>query len=325
VKAFEHLSDERIQAFLDAELSQEEMARVQAHAASCSRCESEIDAWRLLFEELEELPTLEPSVHLVDHVMGALPERAPIGLRLPEWIKEDRTISQTEHLVAARLQDYIDGALTRDGRVRADAHLAGCISCRDELSGWSQLFSSLGDVSELAPSHDFAERIMQRVRVHAPVPAASDALTVRARRWVSGWSLAAARGMVPAQLARLAPRSRRAWAVVASLAAAPTIAAAGVIFMIFSHPLLTPGYLASFLWWKASAATGAVGSWIAAASVQASEGVLETGLVQALTASAGGLVMTGVGLSALMAASLWVVYRNLFIPSITDRYARISL
>jgi len=323
VKAFEHLSDERIQAFLDGELSQEEMARVQVHTASCARCESEIEAWGMLFEELGELPSLEPSVRLVDRVMDSLPKtKAPIGLRVPEWIRGSRTISESDHLVEDRLQDYIDGALTRNGQMRANAHLEGCDSCRDELAGWNQLFSRLESLTELAPSDAFAERVMQQVQVHPRAVAAP--LSVRARRWVSTWSMPAPRSLVPASVARLAPRSRRAWALVASFAAAPTVAVAAVAFMLFSHPLLTPGYLASYLWWKASAVTGYVGQWAAGLWVETSRVLASNALLQSLTASPSGIALAGIGLTALMAASLWVVYRNLFASSMNDRYARIS-
>ncbi len=324
MKAFEHLSDERIQAFLDAELSQAEMAGVQGHAASCPRCQSEIEAWRTLFDELEELPALEPPVSLADAVLGGLPRRVPVGLRMPEWLSPRPRESSTEHLPVERLQEYVDGTLSAQGRGRVETHVADCSSCRDELAGWTTLFARLEDLTELAPSDEFAHRVMERVQIRTPAPVATRPMGQRVRALAAAWVPRDAAGSVRSWAARLVPRSRRAWAVIASLAAAPTVAVVAVAFMVFSHPLLTPGYLTSYLWWKATDLSSAVGDRAMAWSLSALEGLRSNAVVEAVAGSTTGLLLVALSLTALMAVSLWIVYRNLFAPSVDARYVRIS-
>lgn len=400
----EHLSAEHIQAFLDGELSQGDMAHVQGHAAVCVRCQAEIEAWRLLFDELEDLPTLEPSPGLVQRVMGALPRRVAVGLghrqpaepsgghldpnRIQEYLEhglstaaltrvethlaacgrcrsevagwqamfvqlegldalepsvgfaegvlarmETRTPlgllarfrrgAAREHLSPERVQELLESHLgTRDTR-RAEVHVAACDSCRTSLQGWQTLFSELESLAELAPSEGFGERVMARVRVRAPVTAPAPVPSVRIRRWLGGFVPQDVTGALAAFVGRLVPRSRRARAFLVSVAATPTIAVAVVAAFLFSHPLLTPGYLASYLWWQASAAMSGLVGRVVSGGIATWQGLLGNGLLDALAGSAVGLLITGVVFTAIMGLSLLVLYRNLFAPSVNERHARI--
>ena len=405
----EHLSAERIQAFLDGELSQAEMARIQGHSASCVRCQSEIEAWRLLFDELEELPTLDPSPGLVERVMGALPNRPAAGAG---HAVRPAAAPSAGHLAPDSIQDFLDGRLARSAQARADAHLADCHSCRAELAGWQAVFSRLEGLDRLAPSHGFAERIMEGleerapvgllarfrrrveatsehlsperlgdlldgrlsgrstartarhlaacdscqeelagwqtlfseletlgelppsdgfsdrvmagITVRAPAPGVRTPMAARIRGWVGGMLPRDLTGVASGWARRLVPQSRRAWAFVASVAAAPTLVGAAGAAYLFSHPLLTPGYLASYLWWKASGAVTGILSRVGAVGLEASQGLRGNALVEALAGSAGSLMLTGILFTALMGLSLLIVYRNLFAPSVNARYARIS-
>lgn len=404
----EHLSAERIQAFLDGELSQGEMALVQGHSASCVRCQSEIEAWRVLFDELEDLPTLDPSPTLVAHVMRALPKRAAAGLAAAL----DPLESPAEHLAPGVLQDLLDGDVDRITAARAHAHLGSCPTCQAELAGWQAVFSKLESLEELAPSYGFSEHVLERVgtparvglfarlrnqgvaanahvtpdrlqalldgalggeremavqahvaactpchdsleswrsvfasletlaeltpsegfsdrvmahvRVRAPVPAVRRPLGVRVRAWAGAVVPVDLIAAASSRAAQLMPQSRRAWAFVASLAAAPTVAVAAAAIYLFSNPLLTPGHLASYLWWKASSAVSGAVARAGALGLEATQGLRANALIDAVAGSTEGLMFVGISLTALMGLSLLVVYRNLFAPVVNTRYARIT-
>ena len=81
-----HLDPEKIQAFLDGQLSSGEMAGFQAHTAACARCRAEVEGWEFLFEELDELPLVEPTVGFMDEVMAALPAVAPAKNPVRRWL-----------------------------------------------------------------------------------------------------------------------------------------------------------------------------------------------------------------------------------------------
>jgi hypothetical protein len=137
---------------------------------------------------------------------------------------------------------------------------------------------------------------MARVRVPEPAPARA-ALVRRALDRVR---------------ALAGPRHRRAWAAAAGVALTPGVTVALVAYAVFSHPLMTLGNLASFLWLKGIAIGTALG------------GGFVTGLVEsaaifrawtAFATLARSPAMAGGGLlafSLLTLASAWVLYRNVF-------------
>ncbi len=324
MKTHGHLSAESIQAFLDGELPQGEMARIQEHSVSCARCQAEIEAWRLLFDELEELPELAPPVTLSERVLAALPRRASAGLAGGSWLDRLSRHGSAEHLRPGAVQAYVDGALTPGHQAQLSAHVTDCESCRAEVASWRTLFAELESLSELTPSAGFAERVMDRVQIGPSVAVAPKPLAARVRAWARSWVPTDLRRLAPAWAGSVVPRSRRAWAVVASVAATPTLAVAAGAWLLFSHPLLTPGYLASYLWWKASGLIGAIAGGAWGTMMDVTTDLRNSTVVEAVTGSAGGLMLTGVGFTALMAASLWILYRNLFASTTHTRYAQIT-
>ena len=46
----EHMSAQRLQAFLEGELPHREHARMEEHLADCARCSAECATWRVLFD-----------------------------------------------------------------------------------------------------------------------------------------------------------------------------------------------------------------------------------------------------------------------------------
>ena len=67
----QHLSAERLQAFLEGDLPNKEQSRVEEHVAECIRCSEALATWRVLFEDLAGLPS-----------HGPLGPHVPMG---PQW------------------------------------------------------------------------------------------------------------------------------------------------------------------------------------------------------------------------------------------------
>ncbi len=314
----EHLSAERIQAFLDGLLSRREAAAVQEHAHWCARCQAELDVWMLLFRELEDLPQLEPSPGFIERVLVQrtarekrvrLPVAARVRSRLVHVLGGRGTADR--HPEPDRLQDLLDGILLGPELVETRAHLAACSNCRTEMVQWRELAAHLEGLSNLAPSPGFEERVMARVRARAPAVATAAARSRSARLW--------------SRVGALRPRTRRAWAVACGVVVAPTAAASALAYFVLSHPALTPGYLLSFLWWQLSG--------FAVASLQALlGGVVESATVFRMYTMVQFLMETPQILVAALGTftllTLWavrVLYHNLLDASATRRrYAHAS-
>jgi anti-sigma factor RsiW len=304
-----HLTSEKIQEFLDRGLTPREEALVREHLSACPECRGELEAWSLLFSELGSLPELTPSPLLSREVLARVTVRQPLRERLVGWLgaREGRA-PLSGHLPAEGLQDYLDGALSGRRSAGAAGHLAACDVCRKELKGWERLFGSMAALGRFAPAAGFAERVMARVRVPAPAPA----LWAEAGRRVVGW----ARGFLP--------RTRRGWAIAGGIASAPTITMSALLFLVFSHPLLTVGSFTTYASWKASALLGSLFSALASATVESvalfrAYSLLETLARSPILVGVGGLVF-----SLMSAIALWVLYRNLLATSssVESHYAR---
>jgi anti-sigma factor RsiW len=308
-----HLTAERIQAFLDAALSSEESAAVREHATFCGDCQTELDSWRLLYSELSELPELSPAPGFATRVLTALDPAVlkaetekPLFGRLRQWAA--RT---AEHVEPERLQDYVEGLLPSRQMARVSAHVKACEACRSEELRWEELIHGLECLPELAPSEAFSGRVMAQLAigdlVRTPAPSAT-------RQWVLGWA------------ERLIPRTQKAWAVISGVALTPVTVVALLAHAVFSNPLVTPGHLASFLWWKVTGGVSALAGIFA-------DGVLESPLVfyaySVLGALANAPVLTAmvaVSLAAATSLSGWVLYRNLMTTRTVDgNYATASI
>ncbi len=306
-----HLASEQIQEFLDQELPQEEASLVHEHLAACPRCQSEVDAWRVLYSELESLPELVPAASLSEGVLAELPAPVRGGARVLGWLPGGATeVGSSDHIPGYRLQDYLEGALSRRSAVGARAHLAACEPCQEEAKGWERLFGTLAALGRFAPAAGFAERVLARVRIPAPVPAPWAAASGRAMAWARGFL----------------PQTRRGWAVAGGIASAPTISMTVLLYLVFSHPLLTLGSFTTYASWKASAAFSALASAIGSAAVDSVTVFRAYSLIGALAKSPLLVGLGGLGFSLMSALALWVLYRNLLAtPSVESRYARAEL
>lgn len=303
-----HLTSEQFQAFLDNGLSPREEALVQEHLSVCPECQQEMEGWSLLFTDLGSLPEIDPGPSFSRQVMDQLPARDSQRAGVRGWFgARDARVRQGEHIPGGSLQDYLEGVLSGRRAAGAKAHLAACDPCREELKGWERLFGSLAALPSLAPTLGFAERVMARVRIPAPVPAPWREAGRRAMGWGKGFL----------------PQNRRGWAVAGGIASAPTISVAALVYLVFSHPLLSVGSFTTYASWKASALFASLFSSLSSAMVESLAlfrvySLLEVAAKSPLLVGFGGLAF-----SLLSALALWVLYRNLVAtPSVENRYAR---
>lgn len=81
----DHHPDDRLSAFLDDELDDDESLEVARHVGDCSRCLAELDDIRAARAALRRLPNVDPPAALFDDVMVAASgaaSRWPVGARL---------------------------------------------------------------------------------------------------------------------------------------------------------------------------------------------------------------------------------------------------
>jgi anti-sigma factor RsiW len=67
----------------------------------------------------------------------------------------------------SNFSDYVDGSLSERLRTEVDQHLAACIQCRTELTGFRKTIGSLGRLKQSAPPSllgDITQQIYKRSR-----------------------------------------------------------------------------------------------------------------------------------------------------------------
>lgn len=308
-----HLTAERIQAFLDDALSRDERAEVQEHATSCGRCKAEVEAWHLLYSELGELPELSPAPDFGDRVLAGLNKAVPAASaekRLLGWLRR-RAVRAVEHLDPERLQDYVEGILPARQMARVSAHLDACADCRREEKQWRGLIQGIEELPVMAPSSAFAGRVLGQVRIdRLAQPVAAGSAPRRALPWVG----------------HLVPRTQRAWAVISGIALTPITVSALLAYAVFSNPLVTPGGLASFLWWRISGGANALWGFVADGLIESPIAFYAYSVLDLLAGAPTVTAMVAVSFAAAMGLSGWVLYRNLMTARAVDgNYARASV
>jgi anti-sigma factor RsiW len=320
-----HLSAEQIQAFLEGDLPREGRERrfLEEHLTSCARCSAEVDAWRVLFADLSELaarPLPRPSVGFADRVMSEV--RIPEPVRQPARGWWASLLPATDrHLSGDMLQDLADGLLPARRAARAHAHLGRCASCAAEIEAWRGVMAALAGMPRFSPRESFADHVIAALAPRARTETAV-ARPARQPAQAAPWQ----RALVVARrtAVRLTPRTRRAWAALSGIAVTPAAIFGLVLWVVFSHPTLTPQALASFAMWQisdllAAGWNGLLATGLTIASTTGYESVL-----QSVTTFAGTpLVLAGGALvySAVAALALRVLYKNLIAHR---RYARVS-
>jgi anti-sigma factor RsiW len=83
-RAGSHISDERLQLYLDRELGPADRARVERHLTECKVCSGRLAGLRAFFASIEGLPELPLARDLAPSVVGAL-RRRPIEAFRARW------------------------------------------------------------------------------------------------------------------------------------------------------------------------------------------------------------------------------------------------
>lgn len=298
-----HLSEERLQAFLDGALSRRERAIVEEHLGSCARCSAEFGAWKTLFADLGGLHGLRPHEGFADRVMlqVRVPEPRPLPQRIGERASALLGLGASGHLDDGIAQDLVEGLLPRRDQARVRRHLETCGSCAHQVERWGALTRKLDGLPSFGPSPRFADTVMSRVTMPERV-ASRDAARV------ASVSVANLLG----RAARLVPRSRRAWAALSGAAITPLVTLGLVVYAVFSSPALTPGALVSYAWWQLgdlaaaawSAGLGIASGLVSSAGLQGLAGTLGAAAPAALAAAAAVY-------SLLLVLAFRVLYKNL--------------
>ena len=306
-----HLSAEQLQAFLGGELAPSEHAGAEEHLAVCARCAAEMDGWRLLFEGLEDLPTLAPRTGFADRVMEGVAVAPPLSWAARVRASLVSVVGAGGHPDQGRLQDFVEGVLPARQAARVRTHVDECATCARETEAWQATLRGLNTLGRFAPDGDFADRVMAHVRIPEPAKAPAPVLDWRrALAWTG----------------RLVPQSRQAWAAISGVALTPVVTLGLLLWTLFNHPTLTPGALASFAWWKASELAAVAWQAVSAAALE-SAGVFEIySFVGSVAQSPAALVGAFLAMSAGTVGAAWVLYRNLIVNHPVDgQVAHVSL
>ncbi len=296
-----HLDDSTFQSYLEAELDHARRFEVEAHLSSCARCSAQLDGWRLLLEELGELPVLEPSQDLPEHVLARMRPMESTNRTL--WSRVRSTLQlpsrwASRHPTSEALQDLLDGALESPAAGRLQAHLAECEGCRAEWRTWERLYASIEAIERLRPSPGFAEAVMREFHDRAE-PAPAPPLSARV--------LAAAGSLLPS--------TRRRWALACALVLSPAVGMIALATAVFLHPLVTVRDSVLFAAWRFTEAFQAGFARVLQLLVETAIATQGLALVQSLLSSPGLALGALLAIWSTVAAAAWILYRNVVAPN----------
>jgi len=313
-----HLSSERLQAFLEGELSKRDRSLVEEHLQACARCSAEFGAWEGLFADLGTLAALSPHEGFETRVMAGvrIPEPLSLSARMKDRAADLLGLGASGHLDTELAHALVDGELPRRGAARVRRHLESCAPCSHEVEGWTTLSRRLRDLPDFGPSAAFADQVMARVAHPEAVRALTPARAASAASPM-GWL-----GRVGAVL----PKSRRVWAALSGAAVTPVVTLGMVLWVVLSNPAVTPGALAAYASWQltdlaaAAWSTGVAGLANAVAALGLAE------LFGAAAASTPALIVAAATVYSVLALLAGrVLYRNLVAGRpVGIRHAQIS-
>jgi hypothetical protein len=110
--------------------------------------------------------------------------------------------------------------------------------------------------------------------------------------------------------------------VAGGIASAPTITLVALVYLVFSRPLLTPGNLGAYLFWKGSAVVGSAFSALYTFVLESATLFRIYTFLEPLTRSPYLLGLGALAFSLLSAGALWVLYRNLLVTQTDGPHAR---
>lgn len=202
------------------------------------------------------------------------------------------------HLSEWTLEQLAEGMLSENEHQSAMTHVEGCPRCAAEMDSFRTLFTALSGLPRFAPSPDFSDAVISRIRI-GPQP--SPAMQ-RLRRWL--------------------PVTRRGWMLLAGAIVAPALPVLGLVIWLFSQPMISAGALLEWgsRWGSdaTSAVTGTFARWEAQLGL--------THLASTLYAAVAALPMSvvlGVGatLAVAIPLSVWSLVRLVRTPLGDVHYA----
>ncbi|MDX1646100.1 MAG: zf-HC2 domain-containing protein [Longimicrobiales bacterium] len=312
-----HVPGSVLQDFLEGSLAARRAHRIEEHLTRCDACTREADVWLGIMRRLDDLGTFSPGEGFADAVMSrvTIPEQVSLAARIRRKI--DGLLGSApvpEHVPAGLLQDLVDGALPPTAVARVRAHVDGCHRCAGELASWQAVATRLEGLGRLEPAEGFVDHVMTGLQEAR----ASRKVTRRPPAWTR--ALAAARRAA----AGLLPEARQAVAALAGAAVTPMVILGVALWSLWSHPTLTMGSLASFLWWQvrdgAETALGGLSAVVTQGDWFGLYALLD------IAASAPAMVAAGaVAYTTVCALALRVLYKNLYANRSThERYAHVS-
>lgn len=120
------------------------------------------------------------------------------------------------HLAETILEQLAEDTLPAAEAADVALHLERCGRCAAELEGHRALYGMLSELPRFAPSPDFADAVMARVRI---APRTSPVVA-----WLTRWL----------------PTTRRGWAVLAAALVAPAVPVVALLAWLLSLPLVSP-------------------------------------------------------------------------------------
>jgi predicted anti-sigma-YlaC factor YlaD len=204
----------------------------------------------------------------------------------------------TRHPAQETLEAFAAEEISAGDRVVVESHLVACEHCRTAVDEWRSLFTMLAALPVYAPTARFADRVMAGVVVRSP-------WQIRVHAWARSGGRT---------LERVLPKTTRGWALASAFLALPVLVIGSLLIWLLSRSYMTGHDLWVF-------ATDQFGMMLASAGTLAFQRFIESDLVVWLLRALGSVFEAGgaggVGLVAAMigagiAASIWVLYSNLF-------------
>ncbi len=189
------------------------------------------------------------------------------------------------------IQSLVEGTLRREERTRVATHVHSCSRCTAELEGYRMVIVGLSELPRFAPSADFGDAVMARVKV-APEP---NAVVARVLNWL--------------------PRTRAGWSWFVLALLFPIAALAGVGVWLSSQFVVSPSLTLSWTLTRlrsdiaAAAMRGA--DWIGERELWA---VAERGAAALAALPPGLLAIAAVFFAVAIPASGWLLVRLLQTP-----------
>jgi anti-sigma factor RsiW len=205
------------------------------------------------------------------------------------------------------LQDFLEGLLPRAQALVVEGHLHACRDCRGEVETWREVLVRLDGLPSFSPSPDLGERVMAHVRVRLAASAARPTLAERIQILLGG----------------VTPRTRKRAAALAGAGVTPAVTLGLLAYVVFSHPLVTPGNLLAFLWLRGSEGIASLVGGVLSRLTGSSSLFRLYEFLEPLAGSPASVALAITGVAGLTLAAGWVFYRNvLAAPNVSGQYAR---